>query len=182
MKKIILSVLPIFILGSTLLTACSGSKDADIIVRPPAQSTQAVLTLSTVVTGTIPSGTTINSYDVTVTLPAGVTVRSTTNPPVTDNGVVMATGSAAGSLVVAVYTAPTSTQAGMVKIHIVNAAGFSAGEFSVVNCDITAGTDPKPSNFVPPTLDNATGFDSNSSSTVLGLEQELLLTSTVVIH
>lgn len=162
-----------------LLTACGR---VDVTAPQPAQPTAAVLTLSTAVTGTIPSGTTINSYDVTVVLPKGVTVKSTTNPPVTDNGVVTAVGSAAGSLVVAVYTAPTSIQAGTVKIHIANVAGFSAGEFSVVKCDIAEGTYPTTSDFAPPTLDDATGFDSQSSSTVLGLEHKLLLTSTVVMH
>jgi hypothetical protein len=182
MKKIFRSVLLISSVSITLLTACGGSADIDIIDRPPDQPTSAVITLSTAVRGTIPSSTTINSYDVTVNLPAGVTARSTTNPPVTDVGVVTATGSAEGSFVVAVYTAPTSTQAGVVTIHIVNMVGFSAGEFSVVNCDIEEGTDPIPSDFLPPILDSATGFNSNTDSTVQGLEQELNLTSTVVIH
>jgi hypothetical protein len=159
-------------------TAASAGPSTSFIVdnSPP---TAAVLTLSTVITGTIPSGTTINSYRVTVTLPTGVTVRSTTTPPFTDAGVVTATGTAAGSLVSAEYTASTNTQAGTLKILIVSATGFSAGEFSVVNCDNGAGTVLNPSDFKV-TLDSATGFDSNTGSTVLGLEQKLSLTKTLV--
>ena len=130
----------------------------------------------------IPSSTTINSYDITVTLPEGVTVKNTANPPITDYGVVTATGSASGSFVAAVYTAPTSTRAATVKIHIVSVAGFSAGEFCILNCDIKTGALPAQSDFMPPTLDVATGFDSTTSSTVLGLEQKLSLTSTVVLQ
>lgn len=181
MKKIFQSSLPIFILSISLLMAC-GNVGVDIVARPSAPSTTAVITLSTAVIGMIPSGTTINSYDVTVPLPDGVTVRSTTNPPITDYGVVTATGSASESLVVAVYTASTSTQAGAVKIHIVSVAGISAGDFCIVTCDIAAGNHPTQSSFAPPTLDVATGYDSTTSSTVSGLEQKLSLTSTVVVQ
>ena len=165
------------ILSMSMFAACGGG-----VQDTPVQSTAAILTLSTAVSGTISSSTAITSYDVTVILPAGVTARSTTRPPLTDAGVVTAIGSAAGSLVTAVYSAPTSTRGGMVKIYIVSAGGFSAGAFSAVNCDIAAGADPKPSNFEPATLDDATGFDSTSSSTVLDLEYQLSLTSTVVIR
>jgi hypothetical protein len=177
MKIPFFSSMVICLLGMSLVTACGGGAQST-----PVQSTAAVLTLSTSVKGSIPSSTAIASYDVTVTLPAGVTVRSTTRPPLTDAGVVTAVGKAAGSLVTAVYSAQTRTQAGTVKIYLISPAGFSAGEFGVVNCDIAAGADILPLDFATPTLDDATGLDSSTGSTVLGLEQQLSLTSTVVIR
>lgn len=167
----------IYILSMSMFGACGGG-----VQNTPVQSTAAILTLSTAVSGTISPSTAITSYDVTVILPAGVTVRSTTKPPLTDTGVVTAIDSAAGSLVTAVYSAPTSTRGGMVKIYIVSAAGFDAGAFSVVNCDIAAGSNPNPSDFAPATLDDATGFDSASGSTVPDLKYQLSLTSTLVIR
>ena len=180
--KTLLPNVPVYVLCIALFTACGGSVNEDVTALPSPRFTTAVLTLSTKVSSLMPPSTAINSYDITVTLPAGVTVKSTTNPPTTDDGVVTAIGSAAGSLVVALYTAPTNTQAGTVKIYVINVNGFRSGAFSVVNCDITEGFAPTTSNFAIPTLDSATGFDSATGTTVLGLEEVLSLTSTVVLQ
>jgi len=171
----------IVLLCMCMLAAC-GNGSVEISNVQTRQTTTAVLTLSTTITGSIPSGTTINSYDVTIPLPDGVTVSSTTNPPLTDAAVVTTINSAVGSLVAAVYSAATGTRAALVKIHIASGTGFSAGAFSTVTCAIKAGTDPQASDFTAPTLDDATGFDNVSNSSVLGLEENLSLTSTVDIQ
>ena len=149
MKKNFLSCSSLFILSITLLTACGVGSVAP---PSPARPTTAVITLSTSVTGNISGDTTINGYDVTIALPAGVTVKSTTAPPQTDSGVVTSTGSAAGSSMTAVYTPATTTIPGQVRILIANANGYYAGEFSKVNCNISAGYYPTTSDFQQPTF------------------------------
>jgi hypothetical protein len=184
MKKLSLSSVMICALSLTVLAACGGGGGGGggVTITQP---TTAVLTLSTAVTGTIPATTTINGYDVTISLPAGVTVKATPdsiNPGklVTDPGVV--TDNPAGSYIESVYSAATGTFPGLVKVHVVSATGFAAGTFCKVNGDIAAGHYPTASSFAQPTLDDATGYDTISSSTVTTLAGQLSLTSTVVIN
>jgi hypothetical protein len=177
MRKISLSSLMISALILSVISACGGGGGGGGGGIP--QPTTAALTLSTAVTGTIPAGTTVNSYDVTVTLPAGVTVKSA-NPPETDAGVVTASGNALGATITGVYTAATGTFPGTVKIFVASASGFDAGEFCKVNGDIAAGYHPTASDFTQPTLDDATGIDASVSTVIL--TGELSLTSTVVIN
>jgi hypothetical protein len=178
MKKISLSNLLIFALGLTMLSACGGGGSSSALPQP----TTAVLTLSTAATGTIPATTTINSYNVTITLPAGVTVKSTVNPPETDAGVVNASGKASGALVSGVYTPATGTFPGTVRVYVASATGFDPGEFCIVNGDITAGQYPTASNFVQPTLDDVTGYDIISQSTVTTLAGQLSLSATAMVN
>lgn len=162
----------------TMFTACGGGGGGgDVILTQP---THAVLTLSTTAAGTIPPTTTINSYNVTISLPACVTVKSTVNPPETDANVVTASGKAAGASISGVYTAATGTFPGTLKIYVASASGFNAGEFCTVTCDIAAGHYPTASNFVQPTLDDATGIDASVSTVTL--TGQLSLTSTAVIN
>jgi hypothetical protein len=161
----------------TLVSACGGGGGgSNITVTQPST---AVITLSTNVIGSIPATTTINSYNVTIILPEGVTVKSTVNPPETDANVVIATGNAAGASISAVYTAASGTLPGTLKIYVASAAGFDAGEFCKVSCDISSGHYPTASDFVPPTLDDATGIDASVSTVTL--TNDLSLTSTAVI-
>lgn len=177
MKKLTLSSLLICALVLTVLSACGGGGDGGITVQQP---TTAVITLATAVNGTMPTNTIITGYDVLISLPAGVTVKSTTAPPQTNDGVVTATGAAAGSSIAAVYSVATSTVSGTVRILIAKADGFSAGTFSTVNCDIAAGHYPKTTDFPLPTL-VANGYDTNLNSTV-DLTSFLTLTATAVIQ
>jgi uncharacterized membrane protein YfcA len=172
MKKISLSSFLIFALSLTMLTAC-GSGGGSSSTPPPFQPTTAVLTLSTAVTGTIPANTTINGYDVTINLPAGVTVKGTT-----------AIGAAAGATIISAGTT------GKVRIVIANASGFSAGNFSTMNCNIAPGSYPTASDFQqltfnvppnPPGGGGASGWNNNTSSTV-NQTSNLSLTATAVIN
>jgi len=164
-----------------LLTACGGGGGGGTLLprKPAPTPTTAILTLVASVTGTIPANTIITGYDITISLPAGVSVKSTT-PPETDTGVVTATGAAAGSSITAVYSAATATMPGKVKILIANGSGFSAGEFSKVNCDIAAGYNPDSSAFSQPTF-TAFGFDTSSSSTI-DLTKQMSIAATAVIN
>lgn len=137
MKRISLFILIISLL---IITACGGGGGGG---NGPAAVTKATLKLAT--SGT---GTTIYGIDVTVNLAPGVTVKST-NPPETDTGVVTASGVVSGTTTTttAVYTAATGTVPGKVRILIVNANGFTTGEFCTVNGDIASGHSPKSSDF-----------------------------------
>jgi hypothetical protein len=167
----------------TVFTACGGGGGGgDVIVTQP---TSADLTLSTAVTGMIPANTVITGYNVTISLPAGVTVKATPdslNPAilVPDSGVV--TDNPAGSYIEAVYSAATSTLPGTVKVHIVSATGYAPGEFCKVKCDIAAGHYPTTSSFAQPTLDDVTGTDIISGSTITTLAGQLSLSAIAVIN
>ncbi len=167
-----------------ILPHCGGGGGGGGNNTPP-QPTTAVLTLSTAVTGTIPATTTINGYDVTITLPAGVTVKASPDSVntailVADPTMVTATGSASGSQISAVYTAAAGGMPATVKVHIVSASGFSAGAFCTITCDISAGTNPSASDFIQPTLDEATGFDVSDST--VNLTGDLSLAVAAVIN
>jgi hypothetical protein len=141
----------------------------------PSQPTTAILTLSTA--GSIPAGTTINSYVITITLPAGVTVKSTANQPETDDGVVTAAGTATGASTLGVYTPATDTSPGTVKVYVASANGFDPGVFCNVKCNLSAGQRPNASDFVPLTLDDATGMDASLSTVILTGELSLMATA-----
>jgi hypothetical protein len=135
----------VLIVALFVLCGCKGSSSSTT-PQPNAQPTLAVVKLSTA--GALPAGKKIGAIDVTLTLAPGVTLKSSANPPQTDPGVVSASGAAAGgSLLVANYTAPTSTLPGKVKIGLINSSGFSTGEFVTVNGDIAAGNNIRASDF-----------------------------------
>jgi hypothetical protein len=165
-------------LGLAMLPACGGSSSSTPQTR--FQPTTAVLTLSTTATSTIPAGTTINSYNVTIPLPAGVTVKTMPGSSETGTGVVTAPGIAAGALISGVYTAATGTLPGIVKVYMISAAGLAPGDFCIVNADINAGYYPTASSFAPPTLDDATGLDSVPNTVIL--TGQLSLSATAVVH
>lgn len=135
-----------FVIAISVLPACGGGGGGGTDsgnAAAPLQPTSAIVRLITAGTGT-----TIYGIDVTVDLPAGVTLKSAVNPPSTDAGVVIASGATgSASIVTAVYTAATSTQPAKARIGIVNANGFSSGEYCAVNADIAAGHSPQASDF-----------------------------------
>ncbi len=169
MKKTSLLMLLTITCALTLFSACGGGGGG---ASGPSQPTTAVLTLSTAVTGTIPAGTSINSYVVTVTLPAGATVKASPdgiNPAklVTDPGVVTPAGSASGSVFSAIYTAATPTLPGTIKVYVSSGTGFGPGDFCTINCDISAGSYPSASDFAQVSLDDATGIDASNTTVTL---------------
>jgi hypothetical protein len=182
MKKISLRNIVILSFVLSLFAACGGGGG---VSNTPSQPTTAVLTLSTAATSTIPASTTINSYNVTITLPAGVTVKTMPGSSETATGVVAASGQASSALIFGTYSAATGTFPGTVKVYIVKVdpitgAGFNPGEFCKVTGNIAPGVTISTSDFVPPTLDDASGIDA-TKSTVL-LTGELSLTGTAIIY
>lgn len=128
----------------TLISACGGG-GGSAGAPAPVQTNTAALKLS--IAGTLPAGTSVAGLDVVVTLPSGVTVKSTT-APVTDSGVVVASGLAGASTqVVSAYTPAAGTTAATVRVLLADVNGFAAGEFATVNCDIAPGSAPKAADF-----------------------------------
>ena len=188
MKKTSLSSVLLFAFGLTMLSACGGGSSSAPQSQP--QPTAADLTLSTAITGSIPVGTIITSYDVTIKLPAGVTVKTMLNSSETSTGVVTASGSAVGESIAGVYTAATGTFPGTVKVYVESANGFPAGEFCKVNTNIAAGYSPTAASFVLPTFilppdgDGALGLDIitdplKPSNVVLTGELSLAVTAVI---
>ena len=94
-------------------------------------------------------------------LPTGETVKATSDPTnptalVADAGVVVPSGVATASTVLATYTAATVSTAGNVNIQIAQSAGFVVGEFVTLNCDVAAA----PANF---SLANFSAVDLNGT-------------------
>ncbi len=140
MKKMVNPGSLTFILMLLMLAAC-GSTGGGNNAAP--QPTAAVISLATSGTATV-----IYGIDVTLALPPGVTANSTVNPPWTDDGVVTASGAAApDSITYGVYSAASGTFPATIKIVIASAHGFSMGEFSTVNCSISAGYSPTVEDF-----------------------------------
>lgn len=188
MKKLSLSSVLLCALALTVLSACGGGGDGGITLQQP---TTAVITLATTTNSTMSANTIITGYDVLISLPAGVTVKATPdsiNPAklVTNTGVLTASGKTSdpSTLVNGVYTPAASTSPGTVKINILSASGFDAGEFGKVTCDIAAGYYPTASDFVQPTLDSATGIDNTDPlhPSSIDLTNNLTLTATAVIN
>jgi hypothetical protein len=115
-----------------VLAGCGGGEGGT--AAPPTKAVVKVIILGTIDTGAI------KGVEVTLCLPDGVTVGADDTGK-TDDGVVVASGEAAGgdAYVSARYTTAAGSESGMVKAVIVKTSGFGAGEFLTVNCDLPAG-------------------------------------------
>jgi len=150
-KKILSHALVLAVIQLTMF-ACSGAGTTGTGTNPLPQPTTATLRILS--TGTLASGVLTGAVEVTVLLPLGVTVKATpdaSNPSVlvTNAGVVVASGVAAGvnTNALATYTAATTTASGKVVIRVVDANGFGTGEIGTVKCDIATGSTPKAADF-----------------------------------
>lgn len=179
MKKLSYANICLLTLIIQFLFACGGGGGGGGAAAP--QSRTAIVTLATAMTatGTIPAGTTINGYDVTIELPTGVTVKSSV-APTTDPGVVVTSGTAIGSTIDSIYTAAIGSTPGKVRIMIANGNGMAHGEFSKVTCNFATGLNLSPSDFTQPSF-IAVGFDTLSNSNI-DLTTQMTLTATVAIQ
>lgn len=88
----------------------------------------------------------VYGVDVTIDLPTGVTVQvaDAATGQVADSALVLSGAAAGGSFAFAKYTAATPAT---VRISLISDAGFGAGEFVILNCDIAPGTTVAPADF-----------------------------------
>ncbi len=122
-----------------LVMGCGGGSSGSPAPAGPAPA--STFTLRPSLQGPLASGASIGSIDLTLSLPAGTTVRADGNGQALD-GVVTASGGGAGSLVAARYTPADSSQRAKLRIVLINARGFTTGEFATVQCDLTPGSAP----------------------------------------
>ena len=157
------------------MTACgSGGGGGGSNNDTPPHTKTAIITLATAVTGSIPSDTTINGYDIAISLPAGVTVKSSM-PLETDAGVVTATGAGSGSFIIATYSAATTSKPGSIRILLAS----GTGRVQHYHCDVSAGSDPASGDFAVTTF-VASGLDAVNST--VDLTTLLSITPTVTIQ
>ena len=112
--------------------------------NPP---TKAEIKIITSVTSSITEPT-LGGVQAVIQLPDGVSVNTTTAPPQTDDGVVVASGvvsttNSTDVLVLGIY----APGAGTVTIYVAKTTGFPTGEYATINCVIASGYQPKPSDF-----------------------------------
>lgn len=98
----------------------------------------------------------IAGIDAVVTLPPGVTVKADANGNVPSSALT-ASGMALGSFVAGHYTPPTAGRRGSVRMGIISAAGFGAGELATIQCDIAPGAAPVAADFI---ISELKAFDS----------------------
>ncbi|MCK9420318.1 MAG: hypothetical protein M0R70_13150 [Nitrospirae bacterium] len=147
----------VILISLLLVTACGGG--GSTVAGGGTQPTKSAVKIST--TGALPSGTLIGGIDITVSLAPGVSARSTTNPPETDAGVVVASGVASSnSTILATYTSASGATPAKARLLVVNTSGFGIGEFAIVNGDIAAGNSPQAADF---TVASITVTDLNGS-------------------
>lgn len=181
--KTIMGKMLILVLMLSLFSACGGDSSTDNTSVPP--PTKATVTLSSVVTDTVPPDTIIAGYEVTITLPAGVTVKtspsSTDNPPPIEAGVL--TAAAADSFLYGVYSAATASSPGTIRIFAIslNANGFSVGDFATVNGDIASGYRPKAEDFSQAAYSTA-GVDTSGQGASVDLTSQVTVTASAFLH
>lgn len=142
MRKLFL----LFALSSLFIITACGSKGGGG-GSTAVQLTTAKLKLST--SGSLPAGTLIGGIDVTIVLPDGVSAMSTT-APITDSGVVTASGLATPSsaTVMGKYSAASGATHGNVRVLLAYPNGLTKGEFATVNCEIASGNVPTEDQFI----------------------------------
>lgn len=127
----------------------------------------SVRTLTVSTTGTTAL---IGGIDTVVTLPPGVTVKADASGKVPSSALT-ASGMALGSFVAGHYTPPAAGRRGFIRIGIISAAGFAAGEFATIQCDIAPGAAPAAADFIISelkTFDSKLNFIDLSIALALG--------------
>jgi len=115
---------------------------------PAVTSFASSLVLVLSIGGTPPSGTMIGGIDATVNLPAGVSVQADPATGMVTSPVLMPSGQwEVGSIALAEYEPAAGAIPGTVRVGLINAAGFAAGEFARLTCEVVEGSSPNASSF-----------------------------------
>jgi hypothetical protein len=146
MKRLTRTTSFMAVCGILLVLGCGGGGGGGTTGGGSTQPTEAVVKIA--MTGTLPAGTLIGGIDIAVSLARGVSAKSTSNPPETDAGVVVASGVAStNSQILATYTPPSGSTHGTARLLVINASGFGTGEFATVSGDIAEGYNPTSADF-----------------------------------
>ena len=136
--------------ASMLLSGCGGGgANTGGENTHPAKKSVVKISLA----GTLPADMLIGGIDIIVSLASGVSVKSSSAPPETDAGAVVASGVAiANSLLFSTYAPAAGITPGKVHLLIANTSGFGIGEFATLIGDISAGSDPVSADFTGTSL------------------------------
>lgn len=114
----------------------------------------------------------IAGVELIVTLPPGVTVKAATNGNVLSTALQTSGGALADAIVAGNYTPPTASMRGRVRLAVISAKGFAAGEFVTLQCDVAPDATPQDTDFILSLLNAVDGqlkpLDGLSISAKLG--------------
>jgi hypothetical protein len=150
------------LISSLLLSGCSGGGKEAAVTQP--QAAAATFTGGQLKLGAAGTATDlIAGMDLLVNLPAGVTVDANPASGEAASGAVAISGAAAGSnsLVVAKYAPAAADTPAKLHIVVINAAGFSPGEFATVKFNLAAGASLPALNAFTIASFSAKGLDSS---------------------
>ena len=120
----------------TLAGCGGGGGDGDQITTPAPSPTSGVLKVSAAGTPN-----TIGAIDMTINFPAGVKVNTVAATGEAAEGVVAASGIAAGinTLATGKFTPAAGATPAQLRIGLINTAGFGLGEFVTIKFDLDSG-------------------------------------------
>lgn len=137
MVKTAKSLIVLLMVAVVGLTAGCGGGGGD------SANSASVLTL-TLATANAPAGSQIGGVQGSITLPAGSSIRTEGSTEVVPGDLFAATGNAASSLAGARYASTTGT----FTYALVNAAGFTGGDFATLQIDLQPGVSMSAANFI----------------------------------
>jgi hypothetical protein len=159
------------LLAGAILTVlgCATGKNS-LSGQPTAAGKAAVVTVT--LQGPVPTGASINTVDLTLNLPPGVTVQAAPTGLVAE-GVMVPSGVAQGSLAAARFIPAAGPQPAQLRVALIKAVGFGAGEVATFHFDIK-GTVPRPDDFSVAGLKvtDARGASLSGVTATLGLKIE----------
>jgi hypothetical protein len=103
------------------------------------------------------TATVIGGIELTLRLPAGVTIAANQSGEL-QAGVLQPEDS--GALIAAKYVPATASDAGYLRLVIVNSDGFPVGNFATINCSVSTGADLKEGSFP---VDGFQAVDENTA-------------------
>ena len=151
MKKIVRSLVVVAMAClAGVMAGCGGGGSTAAVDTTAVSANKLTLSVETA-----PAGSLIGGIQGTITLPEGYSVLTTdaTGTGETKAGEFSASGSATSSLTSAAFTKTTRT----VKYGLVNASGFTGGEFATLLVQVPAGTSVNAADF---TLSENQVFDT----------------------
>jgi hypothetical protein len=103
------------------------------------------------------SASPIAGIEVLVSLPPGVTVKSDAKGILSGSSLQVSGRALASALIAGNYTPASAAMRGKVKLALISATGFAAGEFATLQCDVAPDASPLSSDFNLSLLDAVDG-------------------------
>lgn len=105
-------------------------------------------TRKTIVLASAGTNALLSGIEATISLPPGVTIKAGAGGQVLDSVLMASGGASQGALASGKYTPSTAMTRGTIKLGVISATGFAAGEFATLQCDIAADATPNLTDFL----------------------------------